>query len=118
MGMGNMVLSVLSVYSLLNNKPFRSKAFSNALGISRVSFAPAEQMESILGTKIGAATVFSSLLDKENFVHIVFDKEVLAEEYYGCSDGTTTGYMKVRTDDIREKFLPYTGHRPSVIEVS
>lgn len=106
------------LFITVGDKPFRSKAFSNALGISRVSFAPAEQMESILGTKIGAATVFSSLLDKENFVHIVFDKEVLAEEYYGCSDGTTTGYMKVRTDDIREKFLPYTGHRPSVIEVS
>lgn len=99
------------------DKPFRSKDFSNALGVSRVSFAPAELMETMLGTKIGAATVFSSLLDTEGKVQIVFDKEVLLEEYYGCSDGTTTGYMKIRTEDISSKFLKFTKHIPAVIEV-
>lgn len=99
------------------SKPFRSKDFSNALGISRVSFAPAAFMDTMLGAKIGAATVFSSLLDNENRVKIVFDQEILAEEWYGCSDGTTTGYMKVRTEDICKKILPYTKHVPSVIEV-
>ncbi len=99
------------------DKPFRSKDFSNALSISRVSFAPAELMETMLGTKIGAATVFSSLLDVENQVQIVFDRDVLDEEYYGCSDGTTTGYMKIRTEDIYRKFLPFTEHTPAVVEV-
>ena len=99
------------------SKPFRAKDFSSALGVSRVSFAPAEHMELMLGTKIGAATVYSSLLDRENKVRVVFDKEVLAERWYGCSDGTTTGYMKVRTDDIYRKFLTFTRHTPSVIEV-
>lgn len=97
------------------NKPFRSKDFSNALGIARVSFAPSENMETMLGAKIGAATVFSSLLDAENKIQVVFDKEVLSEEWYGCSDGTTTGYMKVRTADIYRKFLPYTKHTAIVI---
>ena len=105
------------LFVTVGNKPFRSKAFSNALGVARVSFAPAEQMEALLGTKVGAATVFSSLLDKANKVTIVFDKEVLAEKWYGCSDGTTTGYMKVQTEDICKKFLPFTHHTPSVIEV-
>lgn len=99
------------------DKPFRSKDFSNALGVSRVSFAPAELMETMLGIKIGAATVFSSLLDCENKVQIIFDKDVLSEEYYGCSDGTTTGYMKIRTEDIVRKFLNYAKHKPTVIEV-
>ncbi len=99
------------------DKPFRSKDFSNALGVSRVSFAPAELMETMLGTKIGAATVFSSLLDRENKVRIVFDQDVLSEEYYGCSDGTTTGYMKIRTEDIVRKFLNDAKHKPTVIEV-
>ncbi len=99
------------------DKPFRSKDFSNALGVSRVSFAPAELMETMLGTKIGAATVFSSLLDRENKVRIVFDQDVLSEEYYGCSDGTTTGYMKIRTEDIVRKFLNDANHKPTVIEV-
>lgn len=99
------------------NKPFRSKDFSNALEVSRVSFAPAEQMEKMLGTKIGAATVFSCLLDTEKRVRIVFDQAVLSEKWYGCSDGTTTGYMKVHTEDIYRKLLPFAGHVPTAIEV-
>ncbi len=99
------------------DKPFRSKDFSTALEIARVSFAPAELMETMLGTKIGAATVFSCLLDTANSVKIVFDKDVLAEEYYGCSDGTTTGYMKVKTEDIYRKFLNFTKRTPIVVEV-
>lgn len=98
-------------------KTFRTKDFSAALHVSRVSFAPEEVMESMLGTKIGAATIFSSLLDAANKVKIVLDKEVLTEEYYGCSDGTTTGYIKVKTEDIYRKFLNFTKHVPSVIEV-
>lgn len=92
------------------SKPFSSKNFSASLGISRVSFAPPEKMQTMLGTKIGAATVFSALLDTENRVQIVFDRDVLAEKWYGCSDGTTTGYMKVSTNDIFRIFLPFTHH--------
>lgn len=105
------------LFITVGSKPFRSKDFSNALEVARVSFAPAERMDTMLGTKIGAATVFSSLLDIENRVKIVFDKEVLAEEWYGCSDGTTTGYMKIRTEDICRKFLPFTRHTLSAVEV-
>ena len=105
------------MFITVGSKPFRSKDFSTALGISRVSFAPAEQMEAMLGTTIGAATVFSSLWDNENKVQVVFDQDVLAEEGYGCSDGTTTGYMKVRTEDIYRKFLPFARHPAAVIKM-
>jgi Ala-tRNA(Pro) deacylase len=99
------------------DKPFRSKEFSNALGIARVSFAPSEKMEAMLGTKTGAATVFSALLDEKNDVQVVFDKDVLAEEWYGCSDGTTTSYMKVRTEQIVHVFLTFAKHTPTIIKV-
>lgn len=99
------------------NKKFKSKDFSHALDISRVSFAPKELMDKMLGTKIGAATVYSSLIDKTNEVKIVIDKDVADEEWYGCSDGTTTGYMKIRTRDIIDKVLPKSNHVPAIIEV-
>lgn len=99
------------------HKPFSSKGFSNELGVSRVSFAPVDLMEKMLGTKIGAATVFSAILDKNNDIQIVFDKDVVTEEWYGCSDGTTTGYMKVKTDQIIDVFLPFAEHKPYIIEV-
>lgn len=99
------------------DKPFKSKDFSNALGVPRVSFAPADLMEKMLGTKVGAATVFSSILDTDNILQIIFDKDVVAEEWYGCSDGTTTGYMKIKTEQIINGLLPFTGHIPSIVEV-
>ena len=74
-------------------------------------------MEQILGVKIGAATVFGVLMDRENLVKVVFDKDVLLEEWYGCSDGTTTGYMKVKTELIVNNFLTYAKHIPTVIEM-
>lgn len=99
------------------DKPFRSKAFSAALEVSRVSFAPSELMEQMLGTKIGAATVFSSLLETAKDVQIVFDRDVVVEEWYGCSDGTTTGYMKIKTEDVLHKLLPAAGHSYQVVTV-
>lgn len=99
------------------DKPFRSKDFSTALGISRVSFAPAELMNDMLGTKIGAATVFSALLPSAEDVQIIFDRDVLKEEFYGCSDGTTTGYMKIKTEDIIHNVLRFAKRNYSVIEV-
>ena len=109
--------TVFYLFVTAGDKPFRSKDFSNALGVSRVSFAPAEMMPEMLGTKIGAATVFSALLDTAKDVQFVFDGDVLKEEWYGCSDGTTTGYMKLGTKEITGKFLPFTGKEFSVIEV-
>lgn len=99
------------------DKPFNTKNFSHALSISRVSFAPAEVMLDMLGTKVSAATVFGALSDTDGRVKIVIDKEVLQNETYGCSDVTTTCYMKLATDDIVKKILPYSKHTPIIAEV-
>ncbi|MBO0453395.1 prolyl-tRNA synthetase associated domain-containing protein [Candidatus Enterococcus murrayae] len=99
------------------DKPFKSKEFSQALEIARVSFASAEQMASMLGTKIGAATIFSGLLKEADKVQLVLDKAVCEQEYYGCSDGTTTGYLKLKTEEVLQKFLPYVKRQPKIIEV-
>ena len=105
----------LFLFVTAGGKPFRSGAFSAALGVSRVSFAPAERMQEVLGTKIGAATVFSGLLDSARDVRFILDRDVLNEEYYGCSDGTTTCYLKLKTSDVAEKLLPYANHAPQIV---
>ena len=105
------------LFITVGDKPFRSREFSAALEISRVSFAPAERMEQMLGTKIGAATVFSALLDTARDVQIVFDRDVLREKWYGCSDGTTPGYMKIATEDIVHRVLPFAKHTYATIQV-
>lgn len=99
------------------DKPFKSKDLSAALGVARLSFAPTEMMQSMLGTKIGAATVFSVPLPSAADVQTVVDADVLKEEFYGCSDGTTTCYMKIRTRDIFDVLLPENGIKAQIAEV-
>jgi Ala-tRNA(Pro) deacylase len=98
------------------NKRFAAKAFSEQLGCPRVSFAPVALFESMLGAPIGAATVFSVLLDKEEKIQVVFDQSVIHEEYYGCSDGTTTCFLKIKTEDILHQFLIKAHHEAKIIQ--
>lgn len=74
-------------------------------------------MLSMLGTTIGAATVFSVLLPSAANVRIIFNREVVNEEYYGCSDGTTTGYMKIKTALIVNDFMKYAGRSAKIISI-
>jgi len=96
-------------------KQFNTKTFCESLEIPRVSFVPQDLFEEILGTKVGAATVFSVLTDWEKTIQVIFDQEVADYEYYGCSDGTTKGYMKVKTKDILGVLLPYSKHNYKII---
>ena len=99
------------------DKPFVTKDFSRALEISRVSFAPAELLSEMLGVEVGATTIFALLSDEEKAVKLVIDKEVLNDEFFGCPDGTTTSYMKLKTADITGKFLKFTEREPIIIEI-
>lgn len=98
------------------DKPFRSKDFSHALGIARVSFAPAEKLQELAHTAIRAATALSAILDREHLFSVVLDKAVLESDAYGCSDGTNTSYLKLCTTDL-VRILATCGHTPKIIEV-
>lgn len=104
------------VYVLAGDRQFDCKGFSCALDVPRMSFAPEEKMREILGTRIGAATVFSALLSSASNVEFVIDSSVASQRYYGCSDGTTKGYLKIETEKILHVFLPYSGHTAKIIQ--
>lgn len=73
-------------------------------------------MHELLKVVIGACTIFSCLVDKDNKVEVVIDEDVIKDEYYGCSDGTTTCYMKLKTSDVLEKVLPFSNHKATIIK--
>lgn len=98
------------------DKPFNTKAVSGALGVARLSLAPAEWLQTLLGTTVGAATVFGVLLDRQHQVQVVIDQEVASADWYGCSDGTTTGYMKLPTPWVIREFLMQAQHSPIIIQ--
>jgi Ala-tRNA(Pro) deacylase len=99
------------------DKPFVTKIFSKVLGVSRVSFAPPELLLSLAGVEPGATTFFAALIDKEQKISIIIDRDVLKEEYFGCTDGTLTTYMKIKTDDVL-RILEYANHKAKIIDVN
>ena len=107
--------TVFYMFITPGDKKFECKNFGKALNISRVSFAKEETVFDMLGTKIGATTIFSILNDLDLKINLVID--VLKEEYYGCSDGTLTSYMKFKTKDLVEKLIPYSKHEMKVISI-
>ena len=108
-----------SFYLLLipGDKPFRTKEFSAALGISRVSFADENAMEGLLGVRPGAVTVMGLMNDLDRDVQLVIDSDVVKNEYIGCHPCVNTSSIKVKTDDVLDRFLPTTGHSPFFIEL-
>lgn len=93
--------SLFYLFVMMGNKPFVTKEFSKALGVSRVSFAPAEMMFSIMGMPVGGASVLSAVTAPE-YVRFVIDKDVMAMKNMGCNDGTPFSYLKIATTDMLE----------------
>ena len=57
------------------------------------------------------------IFDKEKKVHLVIDKEVLDEEYFGCHPCINTSTLLMKTSDVKEKILPALGHEYQVVEL-
>ena len=54
------------------------------------------------------------IFDREKKVHLVLDKEVLDEEYFGCHPCINTSTLLMKTSDVKEKILPALGHEYQV----
>ena len=87
-------------------KPFKTKFLSKQIGTARLSFADGEQMEEYLNITPGSLSLMGLIFDKEKKVHLVIDKEVLDEEYFGChpvgSGGAVLAVSARREDGGRD----------------
>lgn len=105
------------LYVTRGDKRFKTKIFSKALGVPRLSFAPEEALTEYLGVKVGAANAFSMVYDREGRVTLVIDEDLMANEYHACNDATNNAHIMISTADLLEKYLPYTGHEPVILHV-
>lgn len=99
------------------DKKFLTKDLSKQLGISRLSFAEAEFMEKFLDITPGSVSVLGLMNDVEKKVNLLIDNDLLEDEYIGCHPCVNTSSLKIKTSDILEKFLPYTGHTPTFVSL-
>jgi Ala-tRNA(Pro) deacylase len=93
------------LYVTTDDKPFVTRDFCGALGIPRVSFAPADKLWELTGVEVGATTILSAILPQSAPVHLVMDHVVAAGEWFACTDGTPTCFVKLRTRDLLDKYL-------------
>lgn len=98
-------------------KPFRTKELSAQIGSSRLSFAPPEEMERLLGVTPGSATILSLMNDKDHQVRLILDKSVADCGRFGCHPCINTSTLRLSMGEIREKFLPHLGIIPTVVDL-
>ena len=77
----------------------------------------AEDLEQLLGVQPGSASVLGLLNDTEHRVTLVLDRAVAESRWFGCHPCRNTSSLRLRTEDVLEKFLPHTGHVPLVVEL-
>ena len=92
------------------DKKFKTKELSGQIGSARLSFAEPEDMLKYLDIEPGAVSIMGLMNDHGRAVHLLIDEDVLKDEYIGCHPCVCTSSLKIRTQDILEKFLPATGH--------
>ena len=103
------------LYVTTDDKPFVTREFCGALGIPRVSFAPADKLWERTGVLVGATTVLSAILPASAGVHLVMNRGVAESEWFACTDGTATCFVKFRTADLLQKYIPASGHTLTLI---
>ena len=98
-------------------KPFRTKELSKQIGSSRLSFAPAEEMERLLGVTPGSATVLSLMNDKDHRVRLILDKSVAEAGLFACHPCINTSSLKFTTEDLIGKVIPALKHAPKMVKL-
>lgn len=99
-------------------KKFKTKELSKQIGSARLSFGPEEYMEELLNIRPGSVSIMGLMNDRENRVKLLIDEDVLKEEFLGCHPCVNTASLKVKTQDIIEKFLPYVKHDFIVVNLT
>lgn len=104
------------------DKPYRTSEVSKKLGVSRLSFGTAEQLESVLGLAPGSVSVMGLVnacakkTYAEGALHIAIDSELLKRERICVHPNVNTATLVLRTEDLL-RFLNELGYVYSEVEI-
>ncbi len=99
------------------DKPFKTKDITKQIGCSRLSFADSEYMEEFLHIKPGAVSIMGLMNDTQNRVQLLIDKPVIEADTIGCHPCVNTSSLKLKTQDVLDKFLPAVHHTPIIVDM-
>ncbi|MCR5747210.1 MAG: prolyl-tRNA synthetase associated domain-containing protein [Lachnospiraceae bacterium] len=92
------------------DKKFKTKELSSQINSARLSFAGPEDMLKYLDIEPGAVSIMGLINDTDHNVQLLIDEDVLDGEYIGCHPCVCTSSLKLRTEDVINKYLPAVGH--------
>lgn len=98
-------------------KPFRTADVSKALGVSRLSFAPADDLPRMLGLVSGSLSPFALWYDPERTIQLVIDEDVRREGRIAFHPCDNTATVIFRQEDFWARVLPSLGHEPVFLRV-
>ena len=98
------------------DKPFKTKLLSKQINTARLSFASPEHMEKYLDITPGSVSVLGLMNDVEKKVSLVIDRDLLKDEYLGCHPCINSSTLKIKTDDVLNKFLPEISREPVFVD--
>ena len=102
---------------LEGEKVFKTKDLSKQLGVARLSFADAADMERYLDITPGSVSVLGLMNDAENHVQLVIDKPIYDSQRIGCHPCINTSTLAINTQDILNTLLPAVHHEPIVVDL-
>ena len=92
------------------DKPFKTKDLSAQIGSARLSFASGEEMERLLGTTPGSASILGLMNDRDREVTLLIDADILAASSIGAHPLVNTASLGLSISDLLTVFLPAVGH--------
>lgn len=95
---------------LPGDKPFKTKYLSPQLGTARLSFAGEEALQEYLGVQPGSVSLLGLLNDRRGKVHLVIDRDLMKEEFFGCHPCRNTSTVSLHTEDVAAAVLPRLEH--------
>lgn len=102
---------------LPGDKPFQTKVFSKLIGVSRLSFADADAMLHYLDITPGSVSILGLMNDREKALHVYIDREVASDPWLGAHPCINTSTLRLETATVLDRFLPWTGHTATVIDL-
>ena len=92
--------------------------FSRALGVSRVSFVPGEDMPGLLGVMPGSASPLALMNDPEGRVRLVIDRRVIAWPRVSLHPGDSTASLALDTEEMLRLCREALGHEYDIVDLS
>lgn len=101
---------------LVGDKPFRTKDVSKQIGVARLSFANAQQLEQYLGLTPGAVSPMGLVNDVDRRVHVLVDRDVLKQGHVIVHPNVNTASILLSSADLM-RFVESRGNALTFVTI-